>query len=340
MGSGRVEGPVHPRASSPALGSPERRHAGLAEDDEEREVDEMISSGYDVTEESDLAARMKKVKKEKKLKLVERNAVYEDFDFGMVRVKERKKRKDEEGSGLKDVTNSPRSRTIEIDNCTPETDVPTSAATSIATSRTFLSTPVTTPMTTPQVSQLPTPRTSSPAPLGATSASESEAPAGGRERRVRKSINYAEPKLNTKMRKPDQGHPAPVTTTAPKKRISSISVQNDDIDVRSSLDVPSRRPVSPLQPPAPKPLTATSDTSSTTGGASVKRKKSRPTIPIDEDEDSDGAQADAEYGNGTPNGWVNTDGRRRSAQTPVAKGSSSLRRVLEADDARRHSLAI
>lgn len=61
-------------------------------------------------------------------------------------------------------------------------------------------------------------------------------------------------------------------------------------------------------------------------------------MPIDDDDDeSDGTQADAEYGNGTPSGWVNTEGRRRSGTT---QGSSSLRRVLETDDARRHSLAV
>jgi hypothetical protein len=39
---------------------------------------------------------------------------------------------------------------------------------------------------------LPTPRTSSPA-----FDPDADAAAGGRERRVRKSVNYAEPKLNT-----------------------------------------------------------------------------------------------------------------------------------------------
>ena len=143
------------------------------------------------------------------------------------------------------------------------------------------------------------------------------------------------------MRKPDPVvPPAPVTTTAPKKRISATTVHSDDTDGRSSLDGPSRRSVSPLQPSAPQPSTATSSSSSTSGGSSVKRKKSRPFIPIDDDDESDGTQADAEYGNGTVNGWINTDGRRRSAQGNTARGSSSLRRVLEADDARRHSLAV
>ena len=148
--------------------------------------------------------------------------------------------------------------------------------------------------------------------------------------------------VSRKMRKPDSVPAAPVTTTATRKRISTASIQNDDnTDGRSSLDGPSRRPVSPLQPPAPKPSTATSGSSLASGDSSVKRKKSRPFIPIDDDDESDGTQADAEYGNGngTTNGWVNTDGRRRSSQGGATRGSSSLRWVLEADDARRNSLA-
>ena len=102
-----------PRAASPALGSPERRNAGLAEDDEERQVDEIIGSGSGVIEELDFAARLRKERREKKPKSVERDVVvHEDTDPGTLRVKERKRRKEEEGSGLKDVTNSPRSRTM------------------------------------------------------------------------------------------------------------------------------------------------------------------------------------------------------------------------------------
>ena len=111
VGLARPEGPLHPRAASPALGSPERRNAGLAEDEEERQVDEILSSGSGITEELDFAARARKERKGRKERLVETNVVNEDTDIGTLRVKERKKRKEEEGSGLKDVTNSPRSRT-------------------------------------------------------------------------------------------------------------------------------------------------------------------------------------------------------------------------------------
>ncbi|KIJ12574.1 hypothetical protein PAXINDRAFT_171141 [Paxillus involutus ATCC 200175] len=343
-GSGRAEGLVPPRAASPAFGSPVRRDAGLAEDDEERQVAEMLGSRAGPIEET----KARKEKKDKKAKQAEKEVTTaEDTDGGPSRVRERKKRKEEDYSGLKDVTNSPRSRALlsplEISTSdrdrqrTPDTDgpIPTSAATSVATSRTFLSTPTTTPATTPQASQLPTPRTSSPIPSGAMSGPESEAQAGARERRVRKSVNYAEPKLNTKMRKPDPTPTGPVTT-ALKKRPSATTIQSDDAEPRSSLDGSSGREAPSLQPSAPRASTSTSNSSSA-AVTSVKRKKSRPYVPVDDDEESDGTQADAEY---AVDGWVNTDGRRRSSQSGATRGSSSLRRVLEADDARRHSLAV
>lgn len=112
IGSERLEGLIHPRAASPALGSPERRDAALTEDDEERQIVELISSRLGVIEELDSAARARKERKEKKAKLVERDVIHEDTDLGTLRVRERKRRKEEGGSGLKDVTNSPRSRTM------------------------------------------------------------------------------------------------------------------------------------------------------------------------------------------------------------------------------------
>lgn len=82
---------------------------------------------------------------------------------------------------------------------TPDVDMPSSAtSTSVASSstRNFLSTPATTPAPSSKpMSHLPTPRSSSP--LAEPPQTDSESAAGGRERRVRKSVNYAEPKLNT-----------------------------------------------------------------------------------------------------------------------------------------------
>jgi len=81
-------------------------------------------------------------------------------------------------------------------------EVPTSA-TSLRTNFTkaFLSTAVTTPCpSTPATEYLPTPRVStSPPPEVDTIAKESDpvSHVTGRTGRVRKSVNYAEPKLNT-----------------------------------------------------------------------------------------------------------------------------------------------
>ena len=73
-----------------------------------------------------------------------------------------------------------------------DSDMPSSALTSCSSTRP----PQSTPGTTPAPSHLPTPRNSSPPPIPLPIA-DAEASTTGRERRVRKSVNYAEPKLNT-----------------------------------------------------------------------------------------------------------------------------------------------
>lgn len=106
----RGQGMVPPRAASPAFGSPIRREAGLAEDDEERRVEIMLAQ-EPILEEAHHEVRPKKEKREKKSKHYEREATPEDTDGGSSsRTKEKRRR--EEPSGLKDVTNSPRSRTL------------------------------------------------------------------------------------------------------------------------------------------------------------------------------------------------------------------------------------
>ncbi|KAG1900082.1 uncharacterized protein F5891DRAFT_1035981 [Suillus fuscotomentosus] len=331
---------ILPRAASPAFGSPARREAGLAEDDEEQEA--VRKSGPPPTQDDDLDYVLPaKKEKEKKTKQVERELPSEEGEATTSsRVQERKRRRREEYSGLKDVTNSPRSRAmLPLLNInapdrdrqhTPDTDgtTPISGVTSLATTRSFLSTPATTPTTTSQIPQLPTPRTSfSPVPPPCASTSE-EAPVGGRERRTRKSVNYAEPKLNTKMRKPDGPPMQPTAAPGLKKRSSTTSVQNDDPEHRPSSEGSSQ---SKTSIPVARSSSGTSSSSSATANTVVKRKKSRPHVEVDDDE-SEGAQADAEYGN--INGWVNVEGRRRSAH------QSAVRRALEADDGRRHSLAV
>ncbi|KAI0823827.1 hypothetical protein BC628DRAFT_1381952 [Trametes gibbosa] len=223
-------------------------------------------------------------------------------------------------SKLKDVTNSQTSRAAlpPLDTTsnhdrrrTPDADVPSSATSMSAAStstRNFLSTPATTPA--PSVkpsSHLPTPRSSSP--IVEPPQPDSEAPVGGRERRVRKSVNYAEPKLNTKMRKPD-----PAAPSATGKR---NSVANEDAPPISSRSSSSNS----AEGDAEAPPTGT-----------VRRKKSRAHVSPDDDE-SEGAQADAEYGGLRTGSWANVDARRRSVH------ASSSRRV-EGDDVRRHSMAV
>ncbi|KAG2348274.1 hypothetical protein BDR05DRAFT_980544 [Suillus weaverae] len=328
-----------PRAASPAFGSPARREAGLAEDDEEQEAARKSRLSPAQDDDLDYVPPAKK-EREKKMKQVERELPSEGREAATSsRVQERKRRRHEDYSGLKDVTNSPRSRAMlplldtnasdRDRQHTPDTDgtTPISGVTSLATIRSFLSTPATTPPIT--ISQLPTPQTSSsPVPPPCASASE-EAPVGGRERRTRKSVNYAEPKLNTKMRKPDGPPMQPTAAPGLKKRSSTTSVQNDDPERRPSSEGFSQSKTS--IPVTRSSSSTTSSSSSATANTVVKRKKSRPHVEVDDDE-SEGAQADAEYGN--INGWVNVEGRRRSAH------HSAVRRALEADDGRRHSLAV
>ncbi|KAH9890454.1 hypothetical protein C8Q73DRAFT_652660 [Cubamyces lactineus] len=223
-------------------------------------------------------------------------------------------------SKFKDVTNSQAGRsalppldTTSADERrrTPDVDVPTSATSSSMASsstRNFLTTPATTPAPSSKPSShLPTPRSSSP--IAESTQAEPETLIGGRERRVRKSINYAEPKLNTKMRKPD-----PVPSLTSTKRSSVAHEDAPPVSSRSSSSHSADADVEP--PPA----------------GTVKRKKSRAYVPPDDDE-SEGTQADAEFGGLRTGSWANVDSRRRSVH---ASGS----RRLEGDDVRRHSMAV
>jgi len=211
--------------------------------------------------------------------------------------------------------------------------------------------------------------TKSPSPPSRPSSGSSPAPteaesiaSGGRERRTRKSINYAEPKLNTKMRKPDP----PPGSAPPKKRVSAAAIlttynppsedagheADNDSDARSSLEMSNRatgnvispemlplppsRPSSVLSifsPPPPGPRSSSS-LSSSSAATSIKRNKSRPHVLPDDNDDSDGTQADAEYGFGKADAtsWVNVEGRRKAGNTK--------RTLATSDDVRRHSMAV
>ncbi|KAI0738088.1 hypothetical protein C8Q80DRAFT_1210103 [Daedaleopsis nitida] len=229
-------------------------------------------------------------------------------------------------SKFKDVTNSQagRSALTPLDTravpsrerqMASDGDVPSSATSLASTStRNFLSTPATTPALSKPSSHLPTARPSSP--TEPPPPADSEGAAGGRERRVRKSVNYAEPKLNTKMRKPD-----PPTGTS-SKRASSLSAPQDDPLPISSRSSSSNTTTN----------TADADTDPVSTG-SMKRKKSRAYVPPDDEDESEGTQADAEFGGLRTGTWANVESRRRSVHV------SSTRRI-EGDDLRRHSMAV
>ncbi|TFY68434.1 hypothetical protein EVG20_g3564 [Dentipellis fragilis] len=339
---GRPASPVRP--PSPAFGSPMRREAGLAEEEEEMAA---MSGEMEVKEEEEdeiLLERAARREKKKRAKAREEAAAEGSGSGRTTREKRRVRESEDEGASsvgvssiaegsklrLKDVTNSnshggrralPPLDTNVSDGerqQTPETDIPSSALTHASTStRPALSTPA----TTPAPSHLPTPRASSPV--------ESEAlPAGGREKRVRKSINYAEPKLNTKMRKPTRvhrrrrnAHPCPHYTVPSRGRPST----------RLRL-----RPQRAEPDPAPCHSTILTVRGRVCGG----RSRARGSRLEDEDDESAGEQADAEFpsGMGMRAGWVNVEGRRRSTQVGSGAGASGSGREVE--ELRRHSMAV
>ncbi|KAH9930881.1 uncharacterized protein B0H18DRAFT_1116587 [Fomitopsis serialis] len=291
-----------PRPPSPAFGSPIRRAVGLAEEADERRA----VNGDEDDDDDEVEVILQGVTKRDKEKERKRERTVE---------KDRDKERHSSSNSERTKEREHRER-----QPTPDDDVPlasTSSQTNSATrARDGVATPAPKPRSHP-APVLPASRASSPQPPPAPP--EAEAP-GGREKRVRKSVNYAEPKLNTKMRKPD---PQPLTST---KRMSTSSMEG--IRSRaSSAEAPSEAP-SAIGDELPSGTAQVPVVS----GATVKRKKSRVYVLPDDGEESEGTQADAEFGNLAS--WVNVDGRRRSIQS-----ASSSRRV-EGDDARRHSMAV
>lgn len=222
---------------------------------------------------------------------------------------ERKRRRDESDgsesstsmgprkSRLQDVTNSARSRSPE-DLVLSETSPPVAGPSN--SKREILNTP--SPDQLPAVRQLPTPRLSSSPPPDAD---------GGRATRTRKSVNYAEPKLNTKMRKPE-GY-----ASAIKKRSSKDRTSNAQED--------------PPQPPRPR-------------SADIRLSRRRYEDDEDDLDDdavsdaSDGADADSEY---TPGAgllkWANVDTRRKSVKR---EGRRSVLSEPEPSGSRGHSYSL
>ncbi|KAJ8481018.1 hypothetical protein ONZ45_g15454 [Pleurotus djamor] len=201
---------------------------------------------------------------------------------------------------------------------------------------------------------------------------------GGRERRSRKSVNYAEPKLNTKMRKPD---PPPGTlpgAKASKKRSStaSTSVQPPpevDGTVKgkrkrgsdgSELALPEEQPPDNLGTPWVQASFVVRTRKPKANDADVIDHEDED--EQDNQEESDGDQADGEFtthryktksGAGVldsaPDGWANVDQSRRrshsSAAGKIPTGSRTKRKTAGGEagggfltdwEERRHSLAV
>jgi len=200
-----------PRSGSPAFGSPIRLEAGRAEEEEELaavrgtlEV-EVLKVGVDETV-------AKKEKRKSKAKEQRESESEKDGTAEIaVRHREKKRPREEDGSEnakskQKDASTS-RTALQPIDNNVYEQNEP---------AKQFLR------PTSPSGHS-----SSSPAP---PNFSETDGQGGGRERRTRKSVNYAEPKLNTKMRKPDPLDSSSSPSQAIKRKKSRPQVLLSDSD--------------------------------------------------------------------------------------------------------------
>ncbi|KAF9445767.1 hypothetical protein P691DRAFT_762207 [Macrolepiota fuliginosa MF-IS2] len=361
-----------PRPASPAFGSPIRLEAGRAEEAEEIAV---MRGNLEVEVEPEPELQdhelpppvPKKERRKSKSKDRETEGERErEYAVDSVRSREKKRQREDDGGlplegtkgRLKDVTNS--RAILQPINCNTVRD----QEELVVSARTFL-VPSSAPSSMPVQPQLP-PESESEPPQGP----------GGRERRVRKSINYTEPKLNTKMRKPD---PPPGTEPPrPKKRSSAAAIMSTatypkvpepaplldgDPPRRSSGEFlfrdtqgdainPELYPLPPSRPqtamyhsPIPPPRSSGTSSSSSSSGAvtgSLRRQKSKPLVES-EGEESDGAQADGEYiPGGRLSAWVNVEGRTRKTGERTKKSGivmlGDTRRELV--DERRHSMAV
>ncbi|KIY46260.1 hypothetical protein FISHEDRAFT_75815 [Fistulina hepatica ATCC 64428] len=326
-----------PRSSSPAFGSPIRRAAGFAE-----QCDEAAAMNGDVDGLELFPPALPVAKKEKrksKSRTLESADVISDVYESEPPVKEKKRSKHRDIDALEAAATKTRERERVALMFSDVTNAPLSSMSNSP----LPSIPSVERATIVEVVDLDTnlgvgthsSSDSSPAPLSTEEAlvglaGESLLPScdtpvpGGRERRTRKSVNYAEPKLNTKMRKPDP----PPGTVLPKKRTSRKSSadthhrrrdddhegDNSDVDGESDAARPRRRAtISDVVacPPLPAPLSSGSSSGSTgtlsakssedngsqpsdLGGVTLRRQKSRHII-LSDDDGSDGADADEEY---------------------------------------------
>ncbi|EUC60494.1 ferric-chelate reductase (Fre2) [Rhizoctonia solani AG-3 Rhs1AP] len=131
-----------------------------------------------------------------------------------------------------------------------------------------------------KISKPPRSRTFIPAPtsssgrLTPTSGTDDDPTGSGRERRTRKSVNYAEPKLNTKMRKPtpDATSYGRFSLPSAKPRIST-SIPRDS-------SPPPESPMPPLLDPNTNPEDA----------VTVRARRRRPTSVATDDDDGAGTE--------------------------------------------------
>ncbi|CAE7119307.1 unnamed protein product [Rhizoctonia solani] len=129
-----------------------------------------------------------------------------------------------------------------------------------------------------KISKPPRARAFIPAPVSGrltpVPSTDEDQTATGRERRTRKSVNYAEPKLNTKMRKPtpDATSYGRFSIPTAKPRIST-SIPRDS-------SPPPESPMPPLLQPDTKP----------DDGVTVRARRRRPTSVATDDDDGAGTE--------------------------------------------------
>jgi hypothetical protein len=361
---------VPERPLSPAFGSPVRREAGLAEAAEEAAVADTAVELDDDIDEVVVLPRMARKDKDRSGDREKERKSKSSRGSSSGSVQERKRSHGvEEDLGpspepkpkhkFKDVTNSPRARSREKvptnvlavamkelgsqRQRTPDVD-----ADAIFGTRTFLTTPISTP---PIPDGYPTPESSSPPDTREPELEADEA----RGRRARKSVNYAEPKLNTyavasfsgsriancspslrKMRKPAGAELVPSTTKRKRVSTSSSSAPNSQ---GSDSSVPAK-------PTSADGIITEVDNMADLGESSPlitrRSRKVRPSsLDRDDEDESEGAQADAEIGFGVRAGWSVVTGtglgRRKSAQIAQARIGVITTETMEQ---RRHSIVV
>ncbi|KAJ6500833.1 hypothetical protein C8R45DRAFT_81993 [Mycena sanguinolenta] len=172
-------------------------------------------------------------------------------------------------------------------------------------------------------------------PAAAVAGTEMET--GIRERRNRKSVNYAEPKLNTKMRKPEP--PAGTAPTpAPAKRARSSAAAAIPVHARASASNTAPRRLSPPLRTGTRSLADEVDED--------EDEEEKDDDDEDEDDVSDG-WVDGEFIPGWASGHMNVDTRRRAPHPHGARRKGEVSDAVgdwttreREREARRHSAVV